>query len=371
MFKLPDALVEQHVKRSGLADIYEKVISGERLSREDGIRLFDTPDFNAVGFLANLVRERRHGNIAYFVKNQNINYSNLCVLNCSFCGFKRKPGQDGGYTWQVDEIIKKVAEEAVHGVNEVHIVGGLHPELPYTYYLDVLRGIKKAAPQVFIKAFTMIEIDHLTRIASKTHREVLADLKEAGLDFMPGGGAEIFAPRVRTKLCPEKETGEEWLRIARTAHELGIKTNATMLYGHIENYEDRVDHMISLRELQDESHGFFAFIPLAYQPNTPGFSGDWTSGIDNLKTLAVGRLMLDNFPHIKCFWIMHSTQVAQISLYYGVDDLDGTVTNYTITKTASLTDEVRLSQNQMVKLIRDSGREPVERNSRYEIVKRF
>lgn len=371
MFKLPDALVEQHIKRSGLSDIYEKVISGERLSREDGIRLFDTPDFNAVGFLANLVRERKHGNIAYFVKNQNINYSNLCVLNCSFCGFKRKPGQEGGYTWQVDEIIKKVSDEAVHGVHEVHIVGGLHPDLPYSYYLDVLRGIKKAAPQVFIKAFTMIEIDHLTRIAGKSHREVLSELKDAGLDFMPGGGAEIFAPRVRTKLCPEKETGEEWLRIARTAHELGIKTNATMLYGHIENYEDRVDHMISLRDLQDETNGFFAFIPLAYQPNTPGFSGDWTSGIDNLKTLAVGRLMLDNFPHIKCFWIMHSTQVAQISLYYGVDDLDGTVTNYTITKTASLTDEVRLTQNQMVKLIRDSGREPVERNSRYEIIKRF
>ncbi len=371
MFKLPEALIEHHIERSGLSDIYEKVLNGTRLSKSDGIRLFETPDFNAVGFLANLVRERRHGNLAYFVKNQNINYSNLCVLNCSFCGYKRKPGQEGAYTWQIDEIVKKVTDEARYGVNEVHIVGGLHPDLPYSYYTELLRQIKLAAPQVYIKAFTMIEIDHLTRISGKTHQGVLEDLKASGLDCMPGGGAEIFAPRVRTKLCPEKETGEEWLRIAKTAHQLGIKTNATMLYGHIENYEDRVDHMVSLRDLQDETNGFFAFIPLAYQPNTPGFSGDWTSGIDNLKTLAVGRLMLDNFPNIKCFWIMHSSQVAQISLYYGVDDLDGTVTNYTITKTASLDDDVRMTQNQMVKLIADAGREPVERNTLYQVIQKF
>lgn len=371
MVQLPEELVEIQLDRSGLHDIYEKIVRYERLSKDDGLRLFNSPDLNSIGFLANFVRERLHGDKTYFVKNQNINYSNFCVLNCSFCGFKRKPGQDGGYAFQIDEIVKKVVDEAQFGVHEIHIVGGLHHDLPYSYYIDMMREIKKAAPQVFIKAFTMIEIDHLSKISGKPHQLVLSELKAAGLDCMPGGGAEIFAPRVRTKLCPEKETGAEWLSIAKTAHELGIKTNCTMLYGHIENHEDRIDHMLDLRNLQDQTNGFFAFIPLAYQPNTPGFSGDWTSGIDNLKTLAVARLMLDNIPHIKCFWIMHSTQIAQISLYYGVNDIDGTVTNYTITKTASLTDTTHLTQKQLVKLIKDSGRTPVERNSFYDTLQTF
>lgn len=371
MFTLPESIVHNQIERAGLDDIYEKVINRQRLSKEDGLRLFETNNINALGFLANLVRERMHGDKTYFVKNQNINYSNLCVLNCSFCGFKRKPGQDGGWTFTIDQIVKKVVDEAKHGVHEIHIVGGLHPDMPYEYYLSMMSEIKNAAPQVFIKAFTMIEIDHMAKKFGKSHKQVLSELKTAGLDCMPGGGAEIFAPRVRTKLCPEKETGAEWLSIAKTAHELGIKTNCTMLYGHIENYEDRVDHMLDLRNLQDQTNGFFAFIPLAYQPNTPGFSGDWTSGIDNLKTLAVGRLLLDNIPHIKCFWIMHSSQLAQISMYYGVNDIDGTVTNYTITKAAGASDTTSMTQNQIIKLIKDAGRIPVERNSMYSTLAEF
>ncbi|NUQ80735.1 MAG: aminofutalosine synthase MqnE [Bacteroidetes bacterium] len=368
---VPDFLIGEKINQAGLEDIYRKLETGDRLSREDGVRLFEHPDFNTVGMLANLVREKKHGNVTYFVKNQNINYSNYCVLNCSFCGFKRKPGQEGGYTFQIDEIVKKVATEARFGVHELHMVGGLHPDMPYSWYIDLLRQIKQSNPEVYIKAFTMIEIDHLARLSGKTHHQVLSELKEAGLDCMPGGGAEIFAPRVRTKLCPEKETGAEWLQIAKTAHQLGIRTNATMLYGHIENFEDRVDHMLDLRQLQDETGGFFAFIPLPYQPNTPGFSGDWTSGIDNLRTLAVARLLLDNFDHIKCFWIMNSSQIAQLSMYYGVDDIDGTVTNYTITKTAGINDSVSMTQNQIIKLIRDAGRDPVERNAMYHVVQTF
>lgn len=371
MFTLPKQLIAPQLEHSGLAEIHEKVLNNVRLSKEDGLTLFNSNDINSIGYLANLVRERMHGDVTYFVKNQNINYTNLCVLNCSFCGFKRKPGQDGAWTFTVDQVVHKVVEEAKHGVNEIHIVGGLHPDMPYEYYLSMMSEIKRAAPQVFIKAFTMIEIDHMAKKFGKSHEQILSELKEAGLDCMPGGGAEIFAPRVRTKLCPEKETGAEWLSIAKTAHRMGIKTNCTMLYGHIENYEDRIDHMLDLRNLQDETNGFFAFIPLAYQPNTPGFSGDWTSGIDNLKTLAIGRLMLDNIPHIKCFWIMHSSQLAQISLYYGVNDIDGTVTNYTITKSAGITDSTSMTQNQIVKLIKDSGRTPVERDSMYKTLEVF
>lgn len=368
MFTLPKSIIEPQIERSGFSEIYEKILNGQRLSKEDGLTLFNSNDINSIGYLANLVRERLHGDVTYFVKNQNINYTNVCVLNCSFCGFKRKPGQEGAWTFSVDEIVEKVVTEAKHGVNEIHIVGGLHPSMPYEYYLSMMSEIKRAAPQVYIKAFTMIEVDHFAKKFGKSHKEILSDFKEAGLDCMPGGGAEIFAPRVRKKLCPEKETGAEWIAIARTAHELGIKTNCTMLYGHIENYEDRVDHMLDLRNLQDETNGFFAFIPLAYQPNTPGFSGDWTSGIDNLKTLAIGRLLLDNIPHIKCFWIMHSTQVAQISLFYGVNDIDGTVTNYTITKAAGAQDKTSLTQQQMVKLIKDSGRTPIERDTFYNTI---
>lgn len=371
MFTLPHELITPQLEHAGLSEIHQKVLNGVRLSKEDGLTLFNTNDINSIGYLANLVRERMHGDVTYFVKNQNINYTNLCVLNCSFCGFKRKPGQDGAWTFSVDQVVQKVVDEAKHGVNEIHIVGGLHPDMPYEYYLSMMSEIKRAAPQVFIKAFTMIEIDHMAKKFGKSHKQILSELKEAGLDCMPGGGAEIFAPRVRTKLCPEKETGAEWLSIAKTAHQLGIRTNCTMLYGHIENYEDRIDHMLDLRNLQDETNGFFAFIPLAYQPNTPGFSGDWTSGIDNLKTLAVSRLMLDNIPHIKCFWIMHSSQLAQISLYYGVNDIDGTVTNYTITKSAGITDSTSMTQSQMVKLIKDSGRTPVERDSMYKTLEVF
>ncbi len=361
---------EKQIQKSGLIDILEKVLNGERLSFDDGVKLYKTNDILSLGFLANIVRERLNGNRTYFVKNHIINYSNICELDCKFCSFYRKEGQDGAYRFTLEQIfdkIKPLKDEIV----EVHIVGSLDPKLPWDYYLDMMRGIKEINPNINIKAFTAVEIDYFARMFKKSYEEVLSELKEAGLDTMPGGGAEVFSERVRQRLFPDKIGAREWLEVHRTAHKLGIKTNATMLYGHMETIDERVQHLIMLRELQDETGGFLTFIPLPYHPKNNKFAGDWTTGLQNLKSFAVARLMLDNFPHIKCFWVSTGVKVAQVSQSFGVDDLDGTVREERIYHMAGADTAQYLSKNQLIKLIKDAGRTPVERDAYYNVIAEY
>lgn len=354
---------------SGLEDIYHKVRSGERLNREDGRRLYNTDNLLALGYLANMVREKINGSNTYFVKNYVLNYTNICQLDCKFCSFYRKEGQAGAYLMELDQIFRKVEEER-ENITEMHIVGGLHNGLPYDYYIQMLRGIKSISPSVHIKAFTAVEIDFFSRLYGKTVEKVLIELKEAGLDAMPGGGAEIFSERVREKMFADKIGAKEWISVIKIAHRLGIPSNATMLYGHMEKVEERVDHLIRLRDTQDETKGFFAFIPLAYHPHVED-STQWATGIDNLKSIAVSRLMLDNFPHIKAYWISMGPKVAQISLGFGADDLDGTVRDERVFHMAGASTENALTKRQLIKLIKDAGRIPIERDALYNTIETF
>ncbi len=354
---------------TGLEDILEKVKAGERLNREDGIRLYNTNNLLALGYMANLVRERINGSNTYFVKNYYLNYTNICELDCKFCSFFRKEGQDGAFLMSLEEIFRTV-ESDKENITEMHMVGGLHNGLPYDYYLKLLRGIKQIDPRIHIKAFTAVEIDFFARLYGLTVEKVLLDFKEAGLDAMPGGGAEIFSERVRAKMFADKIGADEWISVIKTAHKLGIPSNATMLYGHMEKIEERVDHLIRLREVQDETKGFFAFIPLAYHPHVED-STQWATGVDNLKSIAVGRLMLDNFPHIKAYWISMGPKVAQISLGFGADDLDGTVRDERVFRMAGASTETSLTKRQLVKLIKDAGRIPIERDALYNTLESF
>ena len=352
-----------------LEDIYDRTRSGLRLSREDGLRLYKTDNLLALGYLANMVRERINGSNTYFVKNYVLNYTNICELDCKFCSFYRKEGQDGAYMLKLEEIFSRIEEDR-DNITEMHIVGGLHNGLPFDYYLDMLRGIKKISPKIHIKAFTAVEIEFFARLYGKTVERVLLELKEAGLDAMPGGGAEIFSERVREKMFADKIGADEWISVIKTAHRLGIPSNATMLYGHMEKVEERVDHLIRLRDVQDETKGFFAFIPLAYHPHVED-STQWATGIDNLKSIAVSRLMLDNFPHIKAYWISMGPKVAQISLGFGADDLDGTVREERVFHMAGASTENALTKRQLIKLIKEAGRVPVERDALYQTVESF
>ncbi len=352
-----------------LQPIYEKVAAGTRLDREDGLTLFHSADLLGVGYLANLVRRRLHGNKAFYVYNQHINYSNICVNGCKFCAFSRKAGEPGAYEMTLEEIFGKVQERAREPITEIHIVGGCHPDLPFSFYLEMMRGIKKLRPEVHLQAFTAVEIAHLADKAGLSAADTLLALREAGLGSLPGGGAEVFSPRIRQTLCPEKLAPEGWLGVSQTAHRLGMNTNATMLYGHLETLEERVDHMVKLREAQDETQGFLAFIPLAFHPQNTGLSDlSGPSAIDDLKTLAVSRLMLDNLPHIKAFWIMLGPKLSQISLCFGVDDVDGTVMEERITHMAGAQTPQGLTRKQLRALIREAGCEPVERDTLYAVV---
>ena len=361
---------ERYIQKAGLMYIFEKVVEGERLTFEDGVKLYGTNDILVLGFLANIVRERLNGDKTYFVKNHIINYSNICELDCKFCSFYRKEGQEGAYRFSLEQIFEKI-RPLKDEIVEVHIVGALDPRLPWEYYLDMMRGIKDINPKINIKAFTAVEIDYFARMFGKTYEEVLSELKEAGLDTMPGGGAEVFSERVRQKLFPDKIGAKEWLEVHRTAHKLGIRTNATMLYGHMETVEERVEHLIKLRELQDETGGFLTFIPLPYHPKNNKYAGDWVTGLQNLKSFAVARLMLDNFPHIKCFWVSTGVKVAQISQNFGVDDLDGTVREERIYHMAGADTAQYLSKNQLIKLIKDAGRTPIERDAYYNVIAEY
>ena len=359
------------IEDAALKPIAQKVFASERLSFEDGVALYDSNDLLAIGHLANHVREKRHGNLTYFNVNRHINPTNVCVASCKLCAFGRKPGGDGAYTMALDEIFRTAAEGWSEAVTEFHIVGGLHPDLPFDYFCDLLKGLRERFPGVHLKAFTAVEIAYLARIGKLTVRDALLRLKDSGLGSLPGGGAEIFAPKVRRVICDHKIGAHTWLKVHRIAHELRLNSNATMLYGHIESAADRVDHLLQLRKLQDETSGFMALIPLAFHPENTGLAHlPKPTGFMDLKNIAVSRLLLDNFPHIKAYWIMLTPQMAQVALRFGADDLDGTVVEEKIYHDAGATTAQLLTREALERLIREAGREPVERDTLYRHLSR-
>jgi aminodeoxyfutalosine synthase len=354
-----------------LEPVREKVLAGRRLGFEDGVALYRTHDLLSLGALANHVREEKHGDAAYFVWNTHVNHTNVCVATCDFCAFAAKKGEERAYTMSVEDVVRNVASLSTN-VREVHIVGGLHPDLPFSYFTDMLKGIKQARPDVHVKAFTAVEVFFFHRLYRKSVEQVLVELKEAGLDSMPGGGAEIFASETRSRIIQGKADAAQWLDVMRTAHRLGIPSNATMLYGHIESVEDRVDHLLRLRALQDETGGFVTFIPLAFQPwEAPAMKLPETTGFDDLKAIAVARLMLDNVPHVKSYWIMITPRLAQVGLSFGADDIDGTVTEEKIAHDAGAQTPQVMTVQELVRLVREAGRRPVERDTVFNVVREW
>jgi aminodeoxyfutalosine synthase len=364
-------MTDLRINDEQLKPIAEKIFAGERLILDDGIAMYRSPDLLALGWLANSVREKRHGDTCFFNVNRHINPTNICVAHCKLCAFGRDPNAPGAYNFALEEIYQRAEQGMREGATEFHMVGGLHPDLPFEYFLDLMRGLKKRCPSVHLKAFTMVEVGYFSRISKKSIREVLIALKEAGVDSLPGGGAEIFHPRVRKIICDHKVSGQQWLNIARTAHEIGLRSNATMLYGHVETEEERVDHLLKLRELQDETRGFSAFIPLAFHPANTGLSHlPPTTGYHDLKSIAISRLLLDNFDHIKAYWVMLTPSIAQIALRFGADDLDGTVVEEKIYHDAGAKTAEFTPRTELERLIREAGRVPVERDTLYRPIDR-
>src|SRR5688572_1989415 len=363
-------MIQERIKTAGMGDIAAKLERRERLTLEDGVRLFECPDLLAVGHLANCERERRHGKRTYYNFNIRLEATNVCVASCLFCAFARlKPGDDGAYTMSLEEVWDKLRRRAHQPLTEVHVVNGLHPDLPFDYYTEMLRGFKRIRPDIHLKCFTAVEIAFFADLYGMTDEQVLRELMAAGLDSLPGGGAEIFADRVRRKIANDKCGTERYLDIHRTAHRLGLRSNVTMLYGHIETAEERVDHMLRARALQDETGGFQAFIPLAFHPdNNQMRKLPAPSATDTLTVHAVSRLMLDNVPHIKAFWIATGVEVAQAALWFGVDDLDGTVQEEKIYHMAGSATPEGMTTAQLTRLVRMAGREPLERDTFYNIV---
>ncbi len=358
------------IQAAGLADIDDKLQAGERLSLADGVRLFDCPDLLAVGSLANREREKRHGARTYFNYNLRLEPTNVCVASCLFCSFARlKPGDPGSYTMSLEEVFDKLRQRADQPLTEVHVVNGLHPDLPFDYYVDMLRGLKEIRPGIHLKCFTAVEIAFFSDLYKMTDAEVLERLRDAGLDSLPGGGAEIFAERVRKKIAHDKADADRYLSIHRIAHQMGMRSNVTMLYGHIETHAERVDHMLRSRALQDETGGFQAFIPLAFHPdNNQMRKLPAPSAADTLRVHAVARLMLDNIPHVKAFWIATGVEVAQTALWFGVDDLDGTVQEEKIYHMAGARTPESMTTREIERLVTAAGREPVERDTFYNVV---
>jgi len=363
-------IARRWAQKSELADIYDKVVGGVRLLREDGLRLFESQDLLTIGFLANLVRQRLHGQQTYWVYNQHINYSNICINGCRFCAFSRSLGEEGGFSLTVDQIAHKVRERLHEPITEIHVVGGCHPDLPFSYYLNLVRTIKEMRPEATVKAFTAVEVAHLAQKEGITISEVLLALKEAGVKALPGGGAEVFSNRVRQLLCPEKLSSNGWLEVAKEAHQLGMRSNATLLYGHLETAAERVDHILALRKAQDETGGFITFIPLAFQSANITISDlQPRTGFADLKTIALSRLLLDNFAHIKAYWIMLGVKMAQVALYFGADDLDGTVMEERIGHMAGASSAEALTPDELQALILAAGREPVQRDTFFNPVR--
>jgi aminodeoxyfutalosine synthase len=354
-----------------LQAIREKVEAGQRLSFDDGLALEASNDLFALGEMANLVRERYNGNFAYYNVNTHINPTNVCVYRCDFCAFRADLDEDRAYVMDRDQILERARQAHERGATELHIVGGLHHKLPFEYYVDVVRWVKEAAPEIHVKAYTGVEIEFFAKLARLSFREVLERLVEAGLGSLPGGGAEIFHPEVRDQICGAKASTETWLEIHRTAHQLGLHSNATMLYGHIDGPKHRIDHLVRLRELQDETGGFQTFIPLAFHPDNSRMSEiPKPSGVMDLKTMAISRLMLDNFPHIKAYWVMLGIKTAQVALAFGSDDLDGTVVHEKIYHDAGAETPQEITVAEIKRLIREAGRVPVERDTLYHRVER-
>jgi aminodeoxyfutalosine synthase len=358
---------------SGLADIHDKVMNGERLAFDDGVRLFRSRALAFAGGLANVVRERKNGNAAYFVRNMHLNPTNVCTVDCKFCGFYRPyKTKEQGWTWDLERALGEVRANLSDAITEVHIVGGHNPDYPYEFYLDLVRGIHELAPGLHVKAFTCAEYDFFAKRFKKDLDTVLSDFKAAGVNSLPGGGAEVLVERVRRELYPKKISAERWLEVARATHAHGLRGNATMLYGHVETLDERVEHLCRLRALQDETGGFMCFIPLAFHPeNTQLAHLPGPTGFDDLMTIAVSRLMLDNFDHIKAYWIMISPRIAQIGLTMGADDIDGTIKEEKIVHMAGATTPIGLSVDALCRLVRDAGREPIQRDSVYNVVRRF
>lgn len=355
-----------------LSSIREKVEGSQRLSFDDGMFLSDEADLHTLGELANLVRERKNGNFVYYNVNTHINPTNVCVYRCTFCAFRADLKSPKGYVMSDEQILERAAEAERRGATELHIVGGLHHQLPYEWYLNVVRIIHQSHPRLHLKAYTAVEWDWFARLTGRPTRDILAEFKEAGLGSLPGGGAEIFHAEVRDKICEHKADADSWIRIHREAHGLGLRSNATMLYGHIEEARHRIDHLIRLRELQDETDGFQTLIPLAFHPdNTKLAHLLKPSGLLDLRTMAVSRLMLDNFPHIKAYWVMLGIKTAQVALSYGADDLDGTVVHEKIYHDAGSDSPQELSVTEIRRLIEEAGRIPVERDTLYhEVIRR-
>lgn len=364
------------LRDQSLAPIVEKVEAGARLSFEEGLRLYHTRDLNALMRLANLQKERLHGDKVYFVHSMRLEFTNICYVGCTFCAFAARKGEERAWDYSPEEVAEQVRRRYLPGITELHMSSGHHPNHPWAYYPEMVRQLRQHFPDLQVKAFTAAEIEHLSKISKKPTLEVLRELQAAGLAAMPGGGAEIFADRVRRQVAKNKVKAEKWLQIHREAHSLGMRTNATMLYGHIETLEERLDHMHRLRELQDETGGFHAFIPLAFQPlgNTLAQNlgkTDFTTGLDDLRNLAVARIYLDNFPHIKGYWVMIGSELTQVSLDWGVSDIDGTIQEEHIAHAAGATSPMALSQAGMVRMIQDAGRLPVLRDAYYHDLETF
>ncbi len=357
-----------------LDELAAKVEAGERLSFDDGLALYAMDDLPALGRLADFVRRGRHGRTTYYNVNRHFNPTNVCYADCKFCGFFRTPRAADAYTHNIEDSLRIAGEAVAEGATELHIVGGLNTKLPFSYFTDLLSSLKKQYPRLHLKAWTMVELDHFAHFYKMTDEDVIEQLKEAGMDSCPGGGAEIFAEPTRSRICAHKTNGERWLELAEKVHAAGLKTNATMLYGHIESIADRVDHLIRLREQQDRSGGFQCFIPLAfYPPGTQLSHLPGPSGVDSLKTMAVSRLMLDNFPHVKAYWVMLGKRLAQVALHYGANDLDGTITEggeLSESYSVEAGQEVKMTTREIAALIEDAGFEAVERDTLYNPVER-
>jgi len=358
------------VQRSELRDLYDKVAAGERISEADALRLFGSKDLNALGAIADLARQKKVGNRASYIINRYVNYSNYCILSCQFCSFARKKRDADGFEFTTEQIVQKAREALVLGITELHIVGGLHPSLPFSYYTDMLKALRALDLRLQLKCFTAIEILHLAWLAKKSVNQTLVELKAAGLDSLTGGGAEIFRKEVRSAIAKGKESAEEYLDVHRTWHKLGGRSTCTMLYGHVESLADRVDHLRQLRALQDETRGFTGFVPLAYQPDDNNIPVEKPpTGFDSLRTIAVSRIYLDNFDHITAYWVGLGLKLAQVALSFGADDLHGTIIEEHIFHMAGATSPQLQTEAAMIKAIREAGRTPVQRNTFYEPIK--
>jgi aminodeoxyfutalosine synthase len=357
-----------------LNKIAARVEAGERLTFEDGVALYRTDDLPALGKLADNVRRQKHGRTTYFNVNRHLNPTNVCYVDCKFCGFYRTPRQPDAYTHNLTDSLRIAAEAVREGATELHITGGLNTKLPFSYFTDLLSSLKRDFPRLHLKAFTMVELDHFAHFYKMKDEDVIQQLTDAGLDSCPGGGAEIFREPTRSMICAHKCDAQRWLDLAGKVHDAGLKTNATMLYGHLESIEDRVDHLIRLREQQDKSGGFQCFIPLAfYPPDTQLAHLPGPAGVDSLKTMAVSRLLLDNFPHLKAYWVMLGKRLAQVALHFGANDVDGTITEggeLTESYSVAANNEVKMNRQELVALIEDAGFEAVERDTVYNRVER-